>query len=67
MGLIYLLFKIISSGIKNPRILRDIWLGLFTNGIFSAIHDGFKIDVIILIITSVLGIMMAENKLNGDL
>ena len=67
MSLIYLLFKIISSGIKNPRILRDIWLGLFTNGIFSAIHDGFKVDVIVLIITSVLGIMMAENKLKGDL
>jgi hypothetical protein len=67
MTLIYLIFKIISNGIKNPRILRDIWLGLFTNGIFSAIHDGFKPDVIILIFASILGIMLAENKQKGDL
>ena len=67
MSLIYLLFKIINSGVKNPRILRDIWLGLFANAIFSAIHDGFKADIIILLITSVLGMMMAEYKLNGDL
>ena len=67
MTIIYWLFKLLSNGIKNPKILRDIWLGPFTNGIFSAIREGFKLDVIILISASILGMIMAENKTKGDL